>query len=479
MDNKLRNQLTELERRLNQGHMSRRDFLRSASLLGLALGAGEVLSACGLRPETPLPYDPLETLYGYKYLTTTPDASNGKTPPPSALGTETADEATLKSATKPGHVAWYCACCGQRFRTIEDLKKHAAAEHAWRLPVTQRVDQPTYSEFLVGDVQRFDEKKTVFSRAAWDEAYQLQLKEATVQAPQDDWETFEGNALVAGAIYVDATAGTLHPNYYVYFGHVNEAGGLYNWEDPVNPVQFPIPDSQWMSERIKQVARFFGADLVGICEIDERWVYSHYFERATGNYGKIEIPYKNAVVMGIEMDWKGINESPRSEASAATALAYSQMSELSASLAKYIRALGYPAIPCGNDSAQSIPLAIDAGLGELGRNGLMLSPEFGPRQRICKVFTDLPLLPDRPIDFGIQSYCETCHACAAACPKDAIRWEERTTEPTSISNRKGIMRWPVDVASCYLFWRENGTDCSNCVAACPWALHSQRDWLEL
>jgi epoxyqueuosine reductase len=154
------------------------------------------------------------------------------------------------------------------------------------------------------------------------------------------------------------------------------------------------------------------------------------------------------------------------------------MAELSASLAKYIRALGYPASPCGNDTAQSIPLAIDAGLGELGRNGLLISPEYGPRQRICKVFTDLPLQPDRPIDFGMRSFCETCHICASACPADAIRWEERTTDRTSISNRAGILRWPVDVARCYLFWKENGTDCSNCIATCPWALHTQRGWLE-
>ncbi len=180
------------------------------------------------------------------------------------------------------------------------------------------------------------------------------------------------------------------------------------------------------------------------------------------------------------MDWQRINESPGAEASAATALAYSQMAELSASLAKYIRALGYPAIPCGNDTVQSIPLAIDAGLGELGRNGLLLTPEYGPRQRICKVFTDLPLAPDQPIDFGIQSFCETCHICANVCPVNAIRHEERTTEPTSISNREGILRWPVDVAQCYLFWQENGHDCSNCVAACPWAIvQTQRGWLEI
>lgn len=479
MDEKIKNRLTELEKRFTRGQISRRDFLRSASLLGLALGAGEVLSACAPTEKSPLEYDPIETIYSYQYTTTTPYAGDKKTPIPDASGASAVDEIAGSASMKRRYPTWYCGCCAQRFRTLEELKKHTAAEHAWRLPEIQRVNQPTYSKYLVGNVQRFDEKNTVFSRTAWDEAYQQQVQEATAKAPQGDWETFEGNALVAGAIYVDATAGSLHPNYYGYFGHVNDVGGLYNWDDPVNPTQFPVPNPQWMAERVKDVARFYGADLVGICEIDSHWVYSNYFELVTGKYGKLEIPYKYAIVMGIEMDSKSINESPLPGASAATALAYSQMSELSASLAKYIRTLGYPAIPCGNDSAQSIPLAIDAGLGELGRNGLMLSPEFGPRQRICKVLTDIPLQTDKPIDFGLQAFCETCHACAAACPKDAIRWEDRTTERTSISNREGILRWPVNVANCYLFWRENGTDCSNCIAACPWALHSQRDWLEL
>jgi epoxyqueuosine reductase len=118
-------------------------------------------------------------------------------------------------------------------------------------------------------------------------------------------------------------------------------------------------------------------------------------------------------------------------------------------------------------------------MGELGRHGLLITPEFGPRVRLCKVFTDLPLDIDGPIDFGIQAFCDTCHICSKTCPVGAIRDEERTTEITSISNRRGLLRWPVNVTRCLEFWRENGTDCANCVAVCPWALHSQRDWLEL
>jgi ferredoxin len=376
-------------------------------------------------------------------------------------------------------VEWLCASCGQHFRNLDELKRHAAAEHAWRLPEITRVDRPTYSEYLVGNVERFDERNTVFSRMGWDQDYQVRVQEAAAKAPVDDWDTFEGRALVAGAIYVDDTAGSLQDYYSGYFGHIRNYGGLYNWDDPVNPIRYPVADRGWMTERIKKAARFYGANLVGICRVNPNWVYSHYYELITGDYGELDMTLPYAIVMGIEMDWKTINTSPKAEASAATALAYSRMAELAASLAKYIRALGYPAIPCGNDTAQSIPLAIDAGLGELGRNGLLLTPEYGPRQRICKVFTSLPLQIDQPIDFGAGKFCEKCRACAKSCPANAILTGERTTEQTSISNRPGILRWPVNVGNCYLFWKENGIDCSNCIAGCPWALHSQRDWLEL
>jgi reductive dehalogenase len=231
-----------------------------------------------------------------------------------------------------------------------------------------------------------------------------------------------------------------------------------------------------MTERIKG-GLFYGADWSGD-QVNLLWVYL-LTSSSPGQVGVVEMPYRWAIVMGIEMDWQGINQTPGYPASAATALAYSRMAELSASLARYIRALGYPALPCGNDTGQSIPLAIDAGLGEIGRNGLLLTPEYGPRQRLCKVFTDLPLQPDKPVDFGQRTFCENCHACAGACPADAIPRGDRSVEPTSISNRKGILRWTVDVERCYLFWQENGVDCSNCIASCPWALQNPRDWLEL
>ena len=59
---------------------------------------------------------------------------------------------------------------------------------------------------------------------------------------------------------------------------------------------------------------------------------------------------------------------PRPIAGAATGLGYSRMIEVAVKMAEFVRNLGYNAIPMGNDTALSHPLAVDAGLGELGRN---------------------------------------------------------------------------------------------------------------
>ena len=105
--------------------------------------------------------------------------------------------------------------------------------------------------------------------------------------------------MTAGAIYVDDKAGTLHPGYYGYYGHVRGGGGLYDWDEPVNPVQYsPVNDATEMAERIKQVAKLYGADLVGITRVDPNWVYSDYFEGATGKHGELNISYQYASCNG-------------------------------------------------------------------------------------------------------------------------------------------------------------------------------------
>ena len=230
--------------------------------------------------------------------------------------------------------------------------------------------------------------------------------------------------------------------------------------------RYEVEDVQGISSRVKRAARFFGADLVGIARLDRRWLYAN--RRA--DLEPIELPdeIEFAVVMAIEMDEMGIATSPECPAAAATGLGYSKMAFAASSLAEFIRNLGYTAIPAGNGVGLSIPLAIDAGLGQLGRNGLLITPEYGPRVRLCKVLTDLPLEPDSPVDFGVTEFCRGCRLCAEACEVEAISAEEEPSwDPACSSNNPGALKWHVDSERCYQYWCENGTDCSTCIAICP------------
>ena len=484
------NQVVALQNRLRRGSLSRRDFLRTIMLLGVSLGTAEALAACVQSPAStavpptatheasytnygPTPTETMPTAGGNLVLGATPQTYPTYTPAPEIHYPTPSPTPVMWEAA-----FWACPSCTERFRSQEELVKHLLSAHVKKVPGARVVDKPTYARFLNNEIARFDQRNIVFSRMIWDTEY---IALANNQ-PRRTWresaeELADGRALRTGAIWVDDNVGSLAPKYGGFSGHVPGFGGLYDWDDPVAAQKAPIAESAVMSQRVKDAARFYGADLVGITEINPLWVYSNYFVRETGESGPLEIPYRYAVMIGLEMDFDGIRESPGWGASKATAMIYSKMGEVASKLAKYIRVLGYEAVPSGNDSTQNIPLAIDAGLGELGRLGLLLTPEFGARQRLCKVLTNLPLAPDKPVDFGMQRFCEWCMACAHACPAQAIPKGERSLERTSISNRPGILRWHVNVGNCYLFWRQNGgVDCSNCIAACPWS-QQNRPWL--
>jgi reductive dehalogenase len=149
------------------------------------------------------------------------------------------------------------------------------------------------------------------------------------------------------------------------------------------------------------------------------------------------------------------------------------MAVTATTLAEFIRCLGYRALPAGNGVGLSIPMAIDAGLGELGRLGLLITPKYGPRVRLAKVITDMPLIPDQPISFGVVEFCEKCMLCAEDCPSNSIAKGPRTWEGKSVSNNPGVFKWYIQPKSCYDY---NGFSCSNCKRVCPFT-KPNNSWL--
>jgi reductive dehalogenase len=193
--------------------------------------------------------------------------------------------------------------------------------------------------------------------------------------------------------------------------------------------------------------------------------------------GTLAIPetMKTVIVLAFEMDYDSMEAAPTIQGDLATMDGYSKMAITAGSLAMFIRGLGYSAIPCGNNTGISVPMAIEAGLGEGARNGILITPRHGPRVRLAKVITDLPMAYDRPIRFGVTEFCQVCKKCAKLCPTQAISYEDRTMEPTTISTNPGVLKWSVNAEDCYLGWTANGSGCGMCIRVCPF--NKPEGWL--
>lgn len=323
--------------------------------------------------------------------------------------------------------------------------------------------EPYYKALTTKELRRFDERDTGFSRGVIEGNKFALIHENSVRNLEKlvPGKTILDHSLYAAGRTVDYI---LRKN-----ALARETEAIYNKFWKLKNI-----DPAAMTKIIKETARWFGADLVGVAELNSLWIYTHWGEHnamythAAEPGEPIDIPstYNRVIVVITEMDYRLIRWSPAIEP--ASAMGYSKSAWCASSLATFIVELGYHAIPCGNEIGASIPMAIDAGLGEAGRNGLLLTREFGPRARIGKVFTDLPLLINSPIDIGIQNFCAKCDRCARHCPSQAITFGNRTDKAIDKSNSEGILKWPVNAMKCLDWWVKNGTGCSVCIRVCPW-----------
>jgi reductive dehalogenase len=316
---------------------------------------------------------------------------------------------------------------------------------------------------------RFDQKNEMFKRSRWDDkmqAYKKRFYEDIKYREEIGYRKLD---------YAFRNA-SWNLEWGFGFGISRSNSGLYSWDEmptkwnkylEAGDVVRESPGE--MSHTIKRVAHFVGADLVGVAKVHPNWIYSHEFNTQTHEHYPLEIPEvcDKAVVIAIEMDYNAIRSSPTGIAGAATGIGYSKMAFVANTVAAFIRGLGYRAVPSGNDTALSIPLAMAAGLGECSRMGLLVTEKFGPRVRLCKVFTDAPLLCDSYRPFGVVEFCRDCQVCAINCPSHAIPQNGMTTEGPNISNQSGVRKWYVNAERCFAFWAKNRMDCTDCIRVCP------------
>jgi epoxyqueuosine reductase len=332
----------------------------------------------------------------------------------------------------------------------------------------REVDKPTY-RIDKTKIKRYNQRKMIFNRAIIDPEF------AGYMRGEDEVGLRNIAAEKSGYTRIDyalsEAAWTAHDCWSEAFGS-QRLSRIYGpslmgseWYQEKVTVENPLE----MSRIMKKAAKFFGADLVGVAEYNSLWMQ----ENTRRTLEPLEMPegVNRVIVCAVEMNEEALSGSPNVIAGAATGLGYSKMAFISATLAEFVRNLGYIAVSAGNDVGLSIPEAIDAGLGQLGRNGLLITPEYGSRIRLFKVYTDLPLEPDKPIDFRAPWFCMVCKRCAMACPVYALSFaDEPDWKPACSSSNPGALKWYVDGEKCYEFWLENGMDCSNCITTCPYSL---------
>ena len=339
-----------------------------------------------------------------------------------------------------------------------------------------------------GALTRMSEKFTMFSRNSWDPERQNRPERS---------ENITDRNLVEGGGAVPNQTRLDYAFMAAAWRHASMGGSQdYGWDgvggqvrgaglDRMGPWDPSDLEMTWEEATlaVRHAGLFYGASLAGVTELNPLWLYSDHFspnredrERTipvhyggdrfeqTDDAWYVPESMNRVIALAFEEDYYAISNSPGRLASAATGNGYSRMAVTSSQLSDFIRGLGYRALPAGNGVGLSIPIAIDAGLGQLGRMGLLVTPKFGPRVRLAKVITDMPLVPNSPIDFGVKEFCEACMLCADDCPSESVTKGPMTWEGSSASNHPGAQKWYTEVEGCYDF---NGFSCSNCKRVCP------------
>ena len=457
-----------------------------------------------------------------------------------------------------------------------------------------RIDDSVY--------QRFDAKNSALGRSIWDDEViqqvdNLQKTDSEIIATNEPGYRKEDFALLRASWITDNllnSGAAMHGLHKSLFQVHRLNSGTTDSEFYDVPWERDHLTKEGITQKVKKAAKFFGASLVGIAELDERWIYGKSFDTANPEESgeiifteadqleiptpeeckqsiltelqemkddqlkdflittleeidsealppgspspflvdtlppnqvaqmvpmmmdimpeivldaiarKLDLPFctsnidpsvftsprylEDGITLGIprtmkwvialafELDIDALASSPGATSAASIGNGYSRITTTVGNLAEFIRMLGFNAIPCSDMTGLSIPMAIDAGLGELGRNGMLVTPKYGPRVQLAKVITDMPLLPDQAIHFGVTEFCQICNRCAQQCPGQAISFDAPSSEAIDLSNNPGVEKWAVNAVYCLTASSALGSSiCSTCIQVCPF--NKPEGWL--
>ena len=341
----------------------------------------------------------------------------------------------------------------------------------------REVEQPTYK--VVGEIGRVDQRDTMQARQAIHDVESPEYKDYYRRHPErkrmDDKLRANMEKSVKNHFKKDPFGACFMPNvfttrYILGLPEMIEPGreGTPLWE--ILETDSTKTDPEELTERIKSFARFLGISKVRVTRLRKEWVYTHYAHPYNPYpYGRPvdDMDYEYVICLAMRQNLAVVRSADKYVFSIEAGWRYSLTSLISITLANLIRSWGFRARPLTPENSPYlvVPTFIEAGMGEQGRMGICVTKEFGTNFRPGGVATDMPMMIDKPVDFGLQDFCDKCKVCLDACPSHAVP-KERTVQ-------RGIYRWQVNDPNCRAYWATlGGHACAICQAACPWNFES-------
>ena len=174
--------------------------------------------------------------------------------------------------------------------------------------------------------------------------------------------------------------------------------------------------------------------------------------------------FDNAIILAMEMSKEIIDKAPSQATLNMVFGTYDDLGKAVNNIAEFLREHGFAAQadhPLGG-LVLFPPLAQKAGIGWVGKHGLLITPEFGPRVRLAAVYTNIGNLPFAVSNNHgwIEDYCEICGICVKQCPPEAIRDASVTHETGRITR--------IFQQDCFEYFAQY-YGCSMCVKVCPFS----------
>jgi len=239
----------------------------------------------------------------------------------------------------------------------------------------------------------------------------------------------------------------------------------------VNARKVPVSDPAAMTRHIKAVARTMGADVIAIAQAHPSLLYagSRYVQDGTAEdvYQQLTPPelvkkFPYVIVATTAWDYNKLQAHRHFIGDAAYHVSQIKANLILKALEGYVKELGYTAL-----RGVVIPQAagVASGVGELGRNGLVINKTFGARIHMPDpILTDLPLVADQPVDIGVEDFCKICRKCANTCPTNSIPFGDKVVH-------NGVEKYKINWLTCYKlrpYVHDYWGSCLTCAAVCPY-----------